>query len=544
MHVVGLPDASRRARGVGEGLAVDWDARLAVMLDLDDRIREVRDAEGVIALTARVLGRELDLVRVGYALTDTTGDFMLVSPDWVAKGHDSLEGMHDMRRFGDFAAGMRDGRLVVVTDTSTDPRTDADAFAGIGVGAMVNVPFVEGGRVVAFLFVNAHAPRAWGRGDLDFLRLAAGRLHDAVERRRAEAALREQAAILLDQAAAAAGERDRLWDATRDLMGSCREDGTVVDVNPAWCRAVGWPARQVRGTHYLDTVHPDDRAATVAEAGRVRAGERSEGFVNRLVTVGGDVVSVSWNAVYENGVTHFTGRDITGQLAAEEALRQSQKMEAVGNLTGGLAHDFNNILSGLSGAFRLARKALDKGRHDDCRRLLDMASESVDRGTAIVQRLLAFSRRQALDPVPTDVGGLVEGMVALVRTTVGSRFDVSTEVEPGLWPARVDPSQVDNAILNLCINARDAMPGGGSIRILARNVVVERGSVHGLADGHYVSLGVRDTRHRHGPGDAGPRLRPVLHDEAGRRRHRPRPVHGPRVRDAVGRHRKDRNRPG
>lgn len=182
-------------------------------------------------------------------------------------------------------------------------------------------------------------------------------------------------------------------------------------------------------------------------------------------------------------------------LQAEEKLRQSQKMEAVGQLTGGLAHDFNNLLAGISGALGMMERRIEQGRPDDLGKYLVAAQGATQRAASLTHRLLAFSRRQALDPRPTDVNALMHGMVELVQRTVGGRILVKTEAADALWLVRVDAGQLENALLNLCINARDAMPEGGHMTLRTRNrwVNAHVDDNAGLATGEYLCLSVTDT---------------------------------------------------
>ncbi len=182
-------------------------------------------------------------------------------------------------------------------------------------------------------------------------------------------------------------------------------------------------------------------------------------------------------------------------LRAEEQLRQSQKMEAVGQLTGGLAHDFNNLLAGISGSLELMSTRLTQGRHQDVDRYLAAAQGATKRAAALTHRLLAFSRRQALEPKATDVNRLVSGMVELIQRTVGPSIQIETVGLAGLWTALVDPSQLENALLNLCINARDAMPEGGKITVETANRWIDRHAAkeHDMPEGQYLSLCVTDT---------------------------------------------------
>ncbi len=189
-------------------------------------------------------------------------------------------------------------------------------------------------------------------------------------------------------------------------------------------------------------------------------------------------------------------------IHAEEKLRQSQKMEAVGQLTGGLAHDFNNLLAGISGALDLMGMRIAQGRLNDIDKYMLAAQSAAKRAAALTHRLLAFSRRQTLDPRPLDVNLLVEGVTELIQRTVGPSILVETVSAPDLWPASVDASQLENAILNLCINSRDAMPDGGRIIIETANqwLDAEAALANDLPAGEYLSLTVTDTGTGMAPG--------------------------------------------
>lgn len=180
---------------------------------------------------------------------------------------------------------------------------------------------------------------------------------------------------------------------------------------------------------------------------------------------------------------------------AQEALRQSQKMEAVGQLTGGLAHDFNNLLAGISGSLQLMQLRALKGQFKDFERYIQMAMSGVKRASSLTHRLLAFSRRQTLDPRPADVNRLVYEMRDLIERTVGPSIAINVVTTDALWPALVDSSQLENALLNLCINARDAMPKGGSITIETAKVSFDEltATNQDIAPGKYLSLSVTDS---------------------------------------------------
>ena len=182
-------------------------------------------------------------------------------------------------------------------------------------------------------------------------------------------------------------------------------------------------------------------------------------------------------------------------MQAEEKLRQSQKMEAVGQLTGGLAHDFNNLLAGICGALELVSRRISQGRLSDVDKYLVAAQGSAKRAAVLTQRLLAFSRRQTLEPRATNVNTLMYGMAELIQRTVGPGIQIETLGAPDAWAAFVDVSQLENALLNLCINARDAMPEGGRIQLQTSNHWLDANTAraHDLAEGPYLRLSVTDT---------------------------------------------------
>jgi signal transduction histidine kinase len=186
---------------------------------------------------------------------------------------------------------------------------------------------------------------------------------------------------------------------------------------------------------------------------------------------------------------------VAQRVKAEAALRQAQKMEAIGQLTGGIAHDFNNILQGILGSLALLQRSLRLGRNDEVERFIGSAVASANRAAGLTHRLLAFARRQPLNPTIVNINQLVETMMDLIRHTVGEAITVSAFAAPALWPTRCDANQLESAILNLAINARDAMPGGGRLTIETKNANLETAMAAqmDLTPGQYVCLDVSDT---------------------------------------------------
>ena len=185
--------------------------------------------------------------------------------------------------------------------------------------------------------------------------------------------------------------------------------------------------------------------------------------------------------------------EVAERERAEDQLRQAQKMEAVGQLTGGIAHDFNNMLTGVIGSLDIIRRRIESGRLDDLDRFMNAASSSAQRAAQLTQRLLAFSRRQSLDPRPIDVNLLVRSLEDLILRTIGENIVLRLVLAEGLEPAVADANQLESAILNLAINARDAMPNGGALTVMTRAAEVGRGDEDDLAAGDFVVITITDT---------------------------------------------------
>jgi PAS domain S-box-containing protein len=303
-------------------------------------------------------------------------------------------------------------------------------------------------------------------------------------------------------------------------------DNPIVFANDAFCRFTGYAREEILGRNCRFLQGPESDPATVD---RIRAAIKAREpieidirnhakdgrpFWNRLLIA--PVYDANGTLAYffasqfdvtvdrENLVARTLElAEANDKLRAEaaereqveEALRQSQKMEAVGQLTGGLAHDFNNLLTGITGSLELLQIRLVQGRLTDFERYITAAQGAAKRAAALTHRLLAFSRRQTLAPKPTDVNRLVTGMEEMIRRTVGPEIALEVVTAGGLWNTLIDPNQLENALLNLCINARDAMPESGQLTIETGNkwLDVRAAQDRDLPAGQYVSLCVSDT---------------------------------------------------
>jgi len=278
--------------------------------------------------------------------------------------------------------------------------------------------------------------------------------------------------------------------------------GRVSSWNAGAERFKGYAAAEIMGEHFSRFYTDEEREAgvparaleTAKNTGRFEAEGwrvRKDGSRFWAMVVIDPIRDSSGKLIGYAKVT----RDMSEKRAIEEQLRQSQKMEAVGQLTGGLAHDFNNLLTGISGSLELIQARMAQGRTADVERYLMAAQGAVKRAAALTHRLLAFSRRQTLDPKPTNVNRLLGDLEELIRRTVGPGIEVEVVGASGLWPILVDPNQLENSVLNLCINARDAMPDGGKLTVETTNKWIDERAArqHDLPVGQYVSVCVTDT---------------------------------------------------
>ncbi|WP_225785016.1 PAS domain S-box protein [Xenophilus sp. Marseille-Q4582] len=326
--------------------------------------------------------------------------------------------------------------------------------------------------------------------------LMRGVVQDVTERHESRLELQRLNATLEQRVEQRTRERDRLWRLATEAMVVTDLAGRIEAVNPAWHALLGWTEAELLGRQILDFVVEDDRQLSASQMQRVNQGQVLTRFENRWMHKDGSLRTLSWSAVPHEGFIHAVGRDVTAMRESEQRLRHSQKMEAIGQLTGGIAHDFNNMLQGITGALEVMRRRVAKGQVDDLERFMDSATQSAQRAASLVQRLLAFSRRQSLDLRAVDVNALIGSMEELLTRTLGEQIQLRMQLAPDACPAFGDESQLESAILNLAINARDAMPHGGELHLSTRNTelgAAEVQNIDGLAPGPYLVIAVRDT---------------------------------------------------
>ena len=282
-----------------------------------------------------------------------------------------------------------------------------------------------------------------------------------------------------------------------------RESGEIVEWNPQAEKIFGWARQEALGKHLTNLFLPADYRLRHPEmAAQLRKSTKGAGVGERFeyeaVRKDGRRIRIetSLTALRRRDGYVFNGfvRDITEKIAAEEKLKQAQKMESVGQLTGGVAHDFNNMLTVITGTIDILADAVaDK---PELVAITSLISDAAERGAELTGQLLAFARRQPLQPRETDINGLMVEAVKLLRPTLGAHVAIETVLRPGVWSALVDPSQLSSALLNLAINARDAMPNGGELLLETNNVVLDDSYAKSNADiqaGNYVVIAVSDT---------------------------------------------------
>jgi PAS domain S-box-containing protein len=301
---------------------------------------------------------------------------------------------------------------------------------------------------------------------------------------------------------AATRDRDRIWSLSPVLKVVTDRTGLITDINPSWTRVLGWSRAETLGQRTTDFI-VEDEAAWRQRVEALAAGTALEDYRTTLRAKDGSQRIIQWTTVPEGRTFYGFGRDVTAEVEsaaalaeAEVALRQAQKMEAVGQLTGGIAHDFNNLLQGIIGSLELVQRRVAQGRTDEIDRFVSGASTAAGRAAALTHRLLAFSRRQPLDPRAVQANRLIASMEDLLRRTIGERINIELVLAGGLWPTKCDPHQLESSILNLAINARDAMPEGGQLVIETCNAHLDRAYAaqqRGVRPGQYVCVSVSDT---------------------------------------------------
>jgi PAS domain S-box-containing protein len=327
-----------------------------------------------------------------------------------------------------------------------------------------------------------------------------GFLQDITRQKRTEEALQRSNEVLEARVLERTLQRDRTWQLSRDLMMVADPQLVPVAVNPAWSAILDWTESELFKLGLVELLHPDDETVVQDELHRLRKGLTTQSFEARLRHRDDSYRAISWTWVLAEGSIYAVGRDVTDEKLAHDRLRQAQKIETIGQLTGGVAHDFNNLLTvivgNLESVHRHLRKMPEAPATVRIERATENAMQGAQRASVLTQRLLAFSRRQPLRPRPLNLNKLISGMSDLLVRTLGAHITIDVVPAADLWFAMVDPNQLENSILNLAINARDAMANGGRLTIATANITLDRSQtlqIPELPPGQYVTVGIYDT---------------------------------------------------
>ncbi|MCV6799198.1 PAS domain S-box protein [Achromobacter ruhlandii] len=478
------------ARKTAEAELWEGQHRKNFVLALGDRMRELQQQAAIEQLACESLGQHLALGLV--VVVDWPGGDSgpQVSSCWQAQGNGGGEDL-DADLLGRIRETLSEARTIFLEPLLG--RANGDILP-----SAIVVPTARWGRPDGALVVRPAAGSRLKRGDVACIEEVAERLCGAVER--------SQYARMLEQRVEhAIAERDRIWRLSPELLAVVDAKGRYASVNPAVRAILGWTQEQFLAMGLRQQIHPDDYEATREALAQARRAEGPQGvrhLENRILKRDGGYAWITWSMSWAQDSLYMAGRDDTDLksqaetlLETENALRQAQKMEAVGRLTGGIAHDFNNMLQGITGALYLIQRKLAAGVPEQAVRFVGVAMDSANRAAHLTQRLLTFSRRQPIDPQPFSVATTLQSMIDLFHRYTGEGVSLAFDLEAELWPVRCDRNQFENALLNLVINACDAMPDGGLLTIAALNARLDPAFLRpypGVQAGAFVEVRVTD----------------------------------------------------
>ncbi len=532
----GLRLALARGRAAGPGVTtvdVTAERRLAFLLELEGRLRDSDDLLAMKQAACALIARQLGVAHASYAEIEEPFTEVLVEGSWT---DGRVAERHGRSPIGECGAALlnalKQAGSLAVSDAALDPRTAGwlhdVCYAPRGIAAFAMVMLLQGGRPSGVVFVSDAAPRHWSDADMALLRDAADRSWSAIARGRAAEALRDSEQRFQR---AVSGARIGIWD--WDI------EGDSVTISRGFLPQVH--DRVQDGTccakDFIAAIHPEDRDRMTASLRQVvaqaRSGEnffyeaeyrtvsrrgqvlwlRSQGRVTqhapdgRATRLSGVTVEVTARRRAEDALTtaqerlHTLNQDLEAQVAREVAAReqaqnrlaQGQRLEALAQLSGGIAHDFNNVLQAITGSLALMQRRA--GDAEVVRQLAGMASDAAERGGVITARLLSFARQGELQPTSVVPAVLMTSLLDMLEHMLGGSISLRIDIAEGLPPLLADKGQLEAVLVNLALNARDAMPAGGTLTISAALDTVTETDVnlYGLPLGSFVRIAVTDT---------------------------------------------------
>jgi PAS domain S-box-containing protein len=373
-----------------------------------------------------------------------------------------------------------------------------------GIGALAFIPLMAEGRLVGKFMVYYDTPRQIDGEALELALTLARQLGFAIERMRAEQArlsiqaeLRMLSERLEEEVERRTLERDRIWNVSEDLLAVSNFEGYFLSINPAWTRLLGWTEDEIKSMHVSELRHPEDAPPSIASRAQLAHGATSVRMENRFRHKDGSWRWLQWTMTASKGLIYVAGRHVTAEKEAAAALERAQrqtahlqKMDAIGQLTGGIAHDFNNLLMIVSGHAQSLKKRLKDTKDVRALQAIEMAAA---RGENLTRQLLSFSRTLPLSPTVINPADAIRAIRDVLAGSMHVNIEFQIDVPPSTWPIRVDKSELELALVNLAVNARDAMPDGGRITIAAKNVHVRPAELPEDISGDFVALSVADT---------------------------------------------------
>lgn len=457
--------------------------------DLSERLRALSDPLEIQHECCKLLADKLEADRACNVEIDQGAGIARVDRDFVRNGASSIVGLHPLDRFNWSIEILARGDCLIISNTRTSariPERDRDASLALGIAAILAVPHIKGGQLVGAVCVTSTTPRDWTQQDVTVLGDVAHLIWSSIERARAEAALAESQtpfSALVNTTSFVTFRMSPDWTTMTTLEGRGDIKHTTFPMS-AWLEK------------YIDAADQDLVMARIRQS--VRTGEVFE-LEHRVKR---DDRRLGWSLTRAIPIRNVSGEivewfgaasDITEHRLTIDALMNSQRYEAAGRLAGAAAHEFNNLLMVVTANIELAElTTADASR----RKHLENAMRAVTRGQDLTERLQSFARRKVSDPRIIRLNEHLAEWAAIIDRIMGEQIDVTLNLSDNLWPVRVDVSDIDTALLNAAVNARDAMPRGGEIRIFTSNVSVnadQAKDLPGATPGAYVCIALADT---------------------------------------------------